>query len=334
MLMSPHGGFMKKRHIALIAVGAFVVFAALNNTNLFSSEQTARPLLLAHRGLAQTYSPEGIGNDTCTAARIHPPEHPYIENTIASMEAAFKAGADIVELDIHPTTDGQFAVFHDWTLDCATDGKGVTREQSMTALKALDVGHGYTADGGKTFPLRGKGIGLMPTLDEVFAAFPGKRFLIHIKSNDPAEGEKLAERLKALPPEQRAALMVYGGNRPVVALRERLPQVPTMSNRLELRCLLTYLATGWSGYAPASCANSLLLIPDNYAGWLWGWPDRFLARMQGVSSVVIVAGPYSSGDGSSGIDTEAQLKSVPLRANVGLWTNRVDRIAPLLPANR
>ena len=37
------------------------------------------------------------------------------------MRAAFAAGADIVELDIHPTTDGQFAVFHDWTLDCRTE---------------------------------------------------------------------------------------------------------------------------------------------------------------------------------------------------------------------
>ncbi|SCM79097.1 hypothetical protein KL86SPO_20397 [uncultured Sporomusa sp.] len=33
-------------------------------------------------------------------------EHPYLENTIASMEAAFQAGADIVELDVHITKDG------------------------------------------------------------------------------------------------------------------------------------------------------------------------------------------------------------------------------------
>ncbi len=45
---------MKKRHIALIAVGAFVLFAGLNNTNLFAPDQAGRPLLLAHRGLAQT----------------------------------------------------------------------------------------------------------------------------------------------------------------------------------------------------------------------------------------------------------------------------------------
>ena len=103
-----------------------------------------------------------------------------------------QAGADIVEFDIHPTTDGHFAVFHDWTVDCRTEGRGVTREHTLAQLKALDVGYGYTADGGKTFPFRGRGVGLMPSLDEVLDAFPGRRFLINIKSNDPAEGALLA----------------------------------------------------------------------------------------------------------------------------------------------
>ena len=115
-------------------------------------------------------------------------------------EAAFDAGADIVEFDIHPTTDGHFAVFHDWTVDCRTEGNGVTREHTLAELKALDIGYGYTADGGKTFPFRGKGVGLMPSLDEVLAAFPGKRFLINIKSNDSGEGTMLAQHLARLSP--------------------------------------------------------------------------------------------------------------------------------------
>ena len=136
------------------------------------------------------------------------------------MRAGFAAGADIVELDVHPTTDGEFAVFHDWTLDCRTDGHGVTREHSMAYLKKLDIGHGYTADGGKTFPFRGKGIGLMPTLAEVLAAFPQARLLINVKSRDPSEGEKLAAVLNKLPAERRAQIMVYGGDEPVEIVRQ------------------------------------------------------------------------------------------------------------------
>jgi len=160
---------------------------ALGNSSLWVSPQTKRALL-AHRGLAQTYPATGLTATTCTAARIFPPEHALIENTLPSMRAAFAAGADIVELDVHPTTEGQFAVFHDWTLDCRTDGHGVTRKSSLAELKKLDVGHGYTADGGKSFPLRGTGIGLLPSLDEVLGALPDKRFLIHIKSNETRAG--------------------------------------------------------------------------------------------------------------------------------------------------
>jgi glycerophosphoryl diester phosphodiesterase len=75
-------------------------------------------------------------------------------------------GAGIVELDVHPTSDGQIAVFHDWTLECRTDGHGVTREHNLADLKQLDVGYGYTSDDGKTYPLRGTGVGLLPSLDE------------------------------------------------------------------------------------------------------------------------------------------------------------------------
>jgi glycerophosphoryl diester phosphodiesterase len=250
------------------------------------------------------------------------------------MEAAFKAGADIVELDIHPTTDGHFAVFHDWTLDCRTDGKGVTRQHSLADLKALDVGYGYTADGGKTFPFRGKGVGLMPILDEVFTLFPGKGFLIHIKSNDPSDGEKLAARLKKLAPEQRDSLAVYGGHRPVSVVREQLPDTMVMSPRIEVTCGLTYLAIGWSGYVPSSCAKLVFIVPRNYAWLLWGWPGRFVTRMRSVSSAVFVAGPFNANEFSTGIDTADEFKSVPLRADAGIWTNRADRIAPLLPARR
>jgi glycerophosphoryl diester phosphodiesterase len=133
----------------------FIIIVAgaiwLNNTTLWTSPE-AKPTLLAHRGLAQTFSAAGLTATTCTAARIFQPEHAFIENTLPSMRAAFADGADIVELDIHPTSDGQVAVLHGWTLDCRTDGHGVTREHTLADLKTLDVGYRYTPDGGKTFP--------------------------------------------------------------------------------------------------------------------------------------------------------------------------------------
>jgi glycerophosphoryl diester phosphodiesterase len=311
--------------IALLAAAVFFL-----NTNLFAPAMTGKPALLAHRGVAQTFTSEGIENDTCTATRIRTPEHRFLENTIASMRAAFDAGADIVEFDVHPTTDGQFAVFHDWTVDCRTDGRGVTREKALAELKALDIGYGYTADGGKTFPFRGQGVGLMPSLDEVLAAFPQKRFLVHIKSRDTNEGRMLATHLGALSDAQRAGLVVYGHDIPLMALRETLPDTRTLARGRLMRCLIRYIGVGWSGYVPQDCRNGVLLVPANYAGVLWGWPNRFLDRMRSVGTEVFAIGPYTGGEFTTGIDQASDLKLLPEGYDGGIWTNRIQAIAPLV----
>ncbi len=303
----------------------FLLFVYLNNTSFFVAQpEKGKPLLVAHRGLGQTFPLEGITGETNTARIIYEPEHPYLENTIPSMEAAFQAGADIVELDVHPTKDGQFAVFHDWILDYRTDGTGVTREHTMAELKELDIGYGYTADEGKTYPFRGKGVGLMPSLQEVLAYFPDREFLIHIKSNDPEEGELMAEFLRALPEERLARLTVYGGDRPVAVLAERLPHLRVMSKATLKRALLSYLLLGWTGYIPRAIRNTHLHLPLKYARFLWGWPYRFLARMEAAGTrVVLVLG---DGRWSEGFDTLEDLGQLPANYTGGIWTNRIDRI--------
>ena len=62
-----------------------------------------RPLIAAHRGVHQTYSREHLEPHTCTAERIFEPTHRYLENTLPSMAAAFRLGADVVEIDVHAT---------------------------------------------------------------------------------------------------------------------------------------------------------------------------------------------------------------------------------------
>ena len=320
---------MKKTFkFAAAALVLAVIYA--NNTNRLAVHRNGAPVLLAHRGIAQRFDERDLKNDTCTAARMLLSGHDYLENTIASMWAGFAAGADIVEFDVHPTTDGEFAVFHDWTLDCRTDGHGVTREHSMAYLKKLDIGHGYTADGGKTFPFRGKGIGLMPTLAEVLEVFPRERLLINVKSRDANEGEKLAAVLSKLPAERRAQIMVYGGDEPVGVLRRLLPNTRTISRAAIKSCLLGYIAYGWTGVLPTACHNAMVMLPINAAPWMWGWPDRLLNRMQAAGSEVFVLGPYRGGEFSTGIDTPEQLARLPQTYSGGIWTNEIETIAPLV----
>ena len=312
----------------LLAVLALFAFMVLNNTNLSVERPPGTPELLAHRGLAQNFDRTNLTGDTCTAERMAPTAHTYLENTIPSMQAAFDLGADVVEIDVHPTKDGQFAVFHDWTLDCRTEGHGVTRDHSMVELKALDVGYGYTADGGRTFPYRGKGEGMMPSLDEVFEAFPDRDFLINVKSGDPQEGSLLAARLAALTPAQRDRLMVYGNERPMSELRSRLPDLRVLSKASIKACLLRYTLYGWTGYVPGACRHTFIAVPLNLAPYLWGWPSRFLNRMEDVGSRVFVQGDYHGG-WSTGVDTVEDFARLPEGYSAGILTDRVEVIAPL-----
>ncbi|MGM0752536.1 MAG: glycerophosphodiester phosphodiesterase family protein [Bacillota bacterium] len=314
--------------ISIVVSFVLTIFVYLNNSSIFTEEREGEPILMAHRGLGQTFPMDGITGETCTAEIIFEPEHPYLENTIPSMEAAFKAGADIVEMDIQPTKDGEFAIFHDWTLDCRTDGTGKTRDYTMEELRKLDIGYGYTADNGETYPFRGKGIGQMPTLNEVLTHFPNKQFLIHIKSNDPAEGEQLAEYLSHYSKERRGELSVYGGDEPIDTLKENLPEMRVMSKETLKSCLLSYEALSWTGYIPDSCKNTQIHIPEKYASYLWGFPTKFINRMEDVNTrVILVAG---DGDWSEGFDEKSDLEYIPEPYNGGIWTNRIDRIAPII----
>jgi glycerophosphoryl diester phosphodiesterase len=320
----------KRWRALLLIILLFGTLVYLNNTNLMAARREGKPTLLAHRGIAQQFDMTDVANDTCTASRMRPPSHHYLENTIGSIQASFAAGADIVEFDVHPTLDGQFAVFHDWTLDCRTNGHGITREHTMAELKQLDIGYGYTADGGKSFPFRGKAVGQMPSLQEVFELFPGRSFLINVKSNDPAEGAQLAAVLSQLSTVRRRELMVYGGDKPVETLARLLPDVRTMSRASLKACLIPYIAYGWTGLVPASCRHMLVFVPINVAPWLWGWPDRLLARMKSVDSAIFVVGPYRGGEFSTGVDTHADVARLPAGYAGGVLTNDVEMLSRAL----
>ncbi len=311
---------------AVVCAAVLISFVYLNNTSRFTPLRSGSPTVFAHRGVGQRYDIP-IESRGCIAVRMLRPEHDYLENTIPSMQAAFDHGAQVVEFDIHPTIDGQFAVFHDRTLECKTNGSGFTRAHTMAQLKALDVGYGYTFDGGKTYPFRGKAVGLMPSMDEVFRAFPGRSFMIDVKDNEPDDIRLLSHYLSRLPPQQISKLMIFAPDRTVAALREKFSNIKIFSAGSIASCLLRYIAYGWTGVLPAQCSNSALFVPVNVAPWLWGWPGKFMNRMESSGSTTIIMGPFPSREISPGLDTLELLKRVPAGYDGGIWTNEVDLVA-------
>ncbi|MEJ0058619.1 MAG: glycerophosphodiester phosphodiesterase family protein [Terricaulis sp.] len=321
---------MKKRWIVLgvVAIAAAGLFVL--NTSLLAHPKGA-PTLLAHRGPHQRFNTENLQNNDCTATRMLAPTHSFLENTLPSIEEAFRLGADMVEIDIHPTTDGEFVVFHDWTLECRTNGSGVTRDHSMAEMRGLDVGYGYTADGGQTFPFRGQGVGMMKSLREVLAAFPDGRFLINFKGSDIYEADLLIEYLEATPNAHIERLAFYG-HQPATRMRELRPTWRSMSLETAKACAKGYVLAGWIGVVPEACHNTIVFAPANYAWIAWGWPNRFLQRMEAVNTEVYVTGPIPRGQrpGMYGIDDAEDLTLVPRGWRGGIGTDAIEVIGPLV----
>jgi glycerophosphoryl diester phosphodiesterase len=93
------------------------------------------------------------------------------ENTLAAFEEAVRAGADGIELDLHLTRDGRFAVLHDDLVRLGGDWRYV-RELAWDELRRLDAGGGER----------------VPSLDEVFAAVRGRcPLMLEIKASGMAE---------------------------------------------------------------------------------------------------------------------------------------------------
>ena len=118
----------------------------------------ARPLVIAHQG------GDGL----------------WPSDTMFAFERAVAMGVDMLEMDLHATSDGQLVLMHDETVDRTTDGAGRLEDMTLAEVKALDAGYRWTADGGQTYPYRGQGI-TVATVEELFQAFPDMPMTIEIK---------------------------------------------------------------------------------------------------------------------------------------------------------
>lgn len=103
----------------------------------------------------------------------------YPENTMHAFRKAVELHrTDLLELDVHASSDGEVVVAHDATLERCTDGTGELAAKTWSELSALDAAF-HT-------PLRGQGIGL-PRFIEVLRAFPSLRLNVEVKAASAVE---------------------------------------------------------------------------------------------------------------------------------------------------
>ncbi|HYD47615.1 MAG TPA: glycerophosphodiester phosphodiesterase [Terriglobales bacterium] len=198
---------------------------------------SGKPLIFGHRG----------------AAGVAP------ENTVPSYALALALGADVLEFDVHATSDGEIVVIHDATLERTTDGEGEVRQHTWAQLRQLDAGYQFSRGGGD-YPYRGQGIRI-PLLAEVLAAFPGVPCNMEIKQGDPPIVEEVLAVIRRAGASDRM-LLAAEHDSIMTSIRAAAGDLPTGFATLEVVDFIGRVqANRWDDYQPAGCA---LQIPPSF----------------------------------------------------------------------
>jgi glycerophosphoryl diester phosphodiesterase len=284
------------------------VTLSLIDASWLAGRPEGRLTLGARRGGGQPIAADAPAD--CTARHVTPGEHGnLIENSAGAMVKAISDGANGLMLDVQATSDGQAVIFRDRTLECRTNGTGAVAERDLAYLRTLDIGYGYSQDGGRTFPQRGLGIGAMPTVENVLALRRDPLLVFDLADARAADAIVAAFR--------RAGVTIgprHGFAGPPAA-RARLRQLTQSGFILDRdaseACLGSYRSTGWLGIVPGACSGTTLILPRGGAFTLWGWPYRFMARMSGAGARFFIAGDGADGDHWVGLTEAEQLGEVP-----------------------
>lgn len=181
------------------------------------------------------------------------------ENTLPSFALALALGANVLELDVHASADGQIVVMHDATLERTTNGSGPLREQRWSMLQRLDAGYHFTRDG-RDFPYRGQGVRI-PTLEELLLAFPQTPCNIEIKQAEPPIAAAVISLIRRLHADQRV-LLAAEHDSVMTEIRRHAGGIATSCTASEVAAFVSCLTTtGFDGYEPPGCA---LQIPPRF----------------------------------------------------------------------
>jgi glycerophosphoryl diester phosphodiesterase len=153
-------------------------------------------------------------------------------DTLFAFQNAVDIGVDVLEMDMHQTADGVLVLMHDETVDRTTDGSGLIKEQTLADLKSLDAGYDWSPDEGVTYPFRGQSI-TIPTLEEVFQAFPDDWFNIEIKQVEPSVAVNFCSLIRQYN-KQNQVLVASFHEQAMSEFRQACPEVATSGTRNEL----------------------------------------------------------------------------------------------------
>jgi glycerophosphoryl diester phosphodiesterase len=199
-----------------------------------------RPLFFAHRG----------------GALLAP------ENTMEAFASGLSFGADVLELDIQTTREGEIVVIHDPTLERTTNGAGPVSALTLDELRRLDAGYHFSPDAGATFPFRGTGV-RVPTLRAVLERFPTIRLNIDLKQSSVAREQRRWTLIREFAAYDRVLVASGDQHEPIMRFRRLcVGRVATSASEREIRAFII-AALGRVAWALRP-AYDALQVPETY----------------------------------------------------------------------
>jgi len=219
--------------LLLIASRQLDTFASRNPSPVFGPGTP--PLLIAHQG----------GNL----------ERP--DETIASFDHGRDSGADVLEMDVHPTADDFLAVLHDSRVDRTTDGLGLVSDLTMAEIHAMDAGYWWPYHSNddvekkqiprnQTFPWRGEGLSIL-SFAEILEKYPDTALNVELKEPGESGARLLAAQI--IKTGRTDILVVSEHAEAIKAFRRLIPEGATGASREEVIRFFILSKIGLEGFS-------------------------------------------------------------------------------------
>ena len=170
------------------------------------------------------------------------------EETLAAYANAVAVGADVIEMDVHTTSDGVPVCMHDEDINRTTDGEGAINSFTFAELQEFDAGYNFNAGDG--YPERSKGH-TIPSLEDVLSANSDQWVLIEIKQSEPPMVDELIAVLDATDMAGRVVVSSFNGT-VMEELREKRPDILSGFSAAETAVFMLLKEDGWADYTAPS----------------------------------------------------------------------------------
>jgi glycerophosphoryl diester phosphodiesterase len=209
----------------------FASSAAFNQSadHPFFVQTKNRPEVIAHRG--------GDGQ--------------WPGETMLAFKEATKIGVDVLEMDVYRTEDGQLALMHDAFINKTTDGHGLIHNSSLAELQELNAAYKWSRGENIHRNKKLKDIAVesrkgvrVPSLRDVFEAFPQTRMVIEMKPALRSPAEALCKLIREHGMMEKVLVASFWGGY-MRKFRQLCPEVAT-STSLSLGDLKRFIFGGTS----------------------------------------------------------------------------------------